>query len=171
MRDRILSAPERSFIAASRRAVLATLNPDGEPRLVPVCFVLTDTADRLGRPVLYTPIDEKPKKVDDPRDLARVRDLLVLPTVTLIVDRWSEDWSHLGWVRLHGRGELLEPEPREATEHATAVRLLRAKYPQYETHALDERPVIRMTVDRVRSWGDLEPDRDAPDPSEPGAPR
>jgi PPOX class probable F420-dependent enzyme len=163
MQDRILSAPERAFVDTARRAILATLNPDGEPRLVPVCFVLTDSADRFRRPVLYTPIDEKPKKVDDPRDLARVRDLLVLPTVTLIVDRWSEDWSHLGWVRLHGRGELLEPEPREAKEHAAAVTLLRAKYPQYEGHALDDRPVIRMTVDRVKSWGDLEPDRDEPD--------
>lgn len=167
MQDRILSVPERFFVASARRAVLATLNPDGEPRLVPVCFVLTDAADRLGRPVLYTPIDEKPKKVDDPHDLARVRDLLVLPTVTLIVDRWSEDWAHLGWVRLHGRGELLEPEPHEAKEHATAVALLRAKYRQYEAHALDDRPVIRMTVDRVRSWGDLAPDQDEPARDEP----
>jgi hypothetical protein len=59
-------------------------------------------------------------------------------------------------VRVYGRGELLEPQPHEREEHAAAIALLRAKYPQYATHRLEERPIIRMTLDRAVSWGTLE---------------
>lgn len=155
----ILDPAQRAFVAAARRATLATTAPDGRPRLVPVCFVLGEGEDALGRPRLYTPLDEKPKQpatATDPRGLARVRDLLVLPQATLLVDRWDEDWTRLGWVRLYGTGELLEPEPREAVEHAAAVADLRAKYPQYGTHDLASRPLIRIAVDRVVSWGALD---------------
>jgi PPOX class probable F420-dependent enzyme len=102
------------------------------------------------------PLDEKPKRDPDPRSLARVRDLLVLPQATLLVDRWDEDWARLGWVRLYGTGEVLEPEPREVEEHAAAVDALRAKYPQYETQAIDVRPIVRFAIDRVVSWGALD---------------
>jgi PPOX class probable F420-dependent enzyme len=152
-RPAILDPAQHAFVASARRATLATTAPDGRPRLVPVCFVLDDVVDSLGRPRIYTPLDEKPKRSDEPRDLARVRDLLVLPQATLLVDRWDEDWTRLGWVRMYGTGELLEPEPREVEEHAAAAAALRAKYPQYETQAIDERPIIRISVDRIIAWG------------------
>ena len=158
MHETILTGPEHAFVAETRRAILATIRPDGEPRLVPVCFVLVDEPDDLGRPIIYSPIDEKPKLSADPRRLARVQDLLVLPSVTLLVDRWSEDWERLAWVRLSGRGRLLEPEPHEVAEHAQAVAALRAKYPQYDDHALEGRPIIRMSIDRVQRWGSVAPD-------------
>jgi PPOX class probable F420-dependent enzyme len=149
----ILTPAERRFIARARRAVMATRSPDERPRLVPICFVLDPEDDPLGRPRLYTPLDEKPKRVADPRLLARVQDLLILPEVTVLVDRWSEDWSRLAWIRLYGTGEVLEPQPHEAEEHARAVAALRQKYPQYRQQALDERPVIRITVLEARRWG------------------
>ncbi len=157
MREPILTGPEQAFVGETRRAVLATIRPDGEPRLVPVCFVIAELPDDMGRPILYSPIDEKPKRTTDPRRLARVQDLLVLPTVTLLVDRWSEDWTRLAWVRLSGRGVLLEPQPREREEHAAALIALRAKYPQYSDHDLEARPIIRIAVDRVQRWGDVTP--------------
>lgn len=155
MAEPILTAAERSFVAGERRAVLATSAPDGRPRLVPICFVLSDADDRLGRPVLYTPIDDKPKRTDEPRSLARVRDLLVLPDATVLVDRWSEDWEGLAWVRLYARGEILEPQPVEREEHAAALVALRAKYPQYRDHRLESRPIIRLSVTAAMSWGNL----------------
>ncbi|MFI5254979.1 MAG: TIGR03668 family PPOX class F420-dependent oxidoreductase [Candidatus Limnocylindrales bacterium] len=151
----VLTAAERRFLDAERRAILATTAPDGRARLVPVCYVLTDRLDRIGRPVIYTPIDEKPKRTDDPHAVARVRDLFVLPEVTLIVDRWDEDWDRLAWLRMYGSGELLEPEAHERAEHAAAVEALRARYAQYETHDLDSRPIIRIGVERVVSWGEV----------------
>jgi PPOX class probable F420-dependent enzyme len=158
MGNPILSAAEMAFLAAARRAILATVGVDGRPRLVPVCFAVGDGTDERGRIAVYSPIDEKPKAVADPHDLARVRDLLVLPAASLFVDRWDEDWSRLGWLRCYGHGELMEPEPREVEEHARAVAALRDKYPQYAAHALDERPIIRIRVDRAVSWGDLSVD-------------
>ncbi len=156
-RPPLLDEAQRRFVAETRRAILATTAPDNRPRLVPVCFVLGPVDDAMGRLILYTPLDEKPKQDVDPRGLARVRDLLVLPQATLVVDRWDEDWSRLGWIRLYGTGELLEPEPREVEEHAAAVAALRAKYPQYEQQGLDGRPIIRIAIDRVVSWGDTTP--------------
>ena len=153
----ILTEAERTFVAAARRAILATTTPSGRPRLVPVCFVVSaDGPD--GRPRIHSPLDEKPKRTDDPHELARVRDLLVLPSASLLVDRWSEDWTQLGWVRLDCHAELLEPEPREVEEHAAAIAALRAKYAQYASHRLEDRPILRFTVKDAVSWGDLAAD-------------
>ncbi len=140
-----LTGEARTFVEEARRATLATIAGDGRPRLVPVCFVLaSDEA--------YIPIDEKPKDSADPLDLARIRDILQRPRIALLVDRWDEDWSQLGWVRLEGTAGIVDPT---ATDHATAVVTLRAKYPQYATHDLDERPLIRIAVARVVWWGKL----------------
>lgn len=164
-RDAVLAPTERAFVEAARRAVLATLAPDGRPRLVPVCFVLAGPPgpsvalshpDLLDRPRVYTPLDEKPKRSRDPHSLARVRDLLARPAAALLVDRWDEDWGRLGWIRLDGHGELVEPGSAPA-EHAAAVAALRLRYPPYRAQALEERPLIRLTVDRVVAWGNLEP--------------
>jgi PPOX class probable F420-dependent enzyme len=141
----ILSREQRSFLEAARTAILATTAPGGRARLVPICFVLDGD-------VLLSPLDEKPKQVDDPRSLARVRDLAARPRVSLLVHRWDEDWSRLGWVRLRGHARLIEPGNEL---HAGAVDPLRAKYPQYASHAIDRRPMIEIAIDRVSSWGNL----------------
>ncbi len=144
-----LSAAERAFLAEARTAALATIDPHGRPRLVPVCFVLDP-----GGAVIHTALDDKPKRVDDVRQLARVRDLLARPDVTILVDRWDEDWARLAWLRVGGRAALLEPT--QTNDHARVVAALREKYPQYADHALEVRPLIRIAVERVTSWGDLD---------------
>ncbi len=153
-----LTAAERAFIEAQRQGVLATMGADGRPRLVPICYVLGAGQDALGRTLLYSPLDEKPKRSANPKDLQRVRDLLVLPAATVFVDRWDEDWNRLGWVRCYGVGELIEPEPREVEEHRGAIAALREKYPQYRGQNLEGRPMIRIRIDRTVSWGNLAPD-------------
>jgi PPOX class probable F420-dependent enzyme len=150
----ILTDDQRSFVAAARTATLATLAPSGRPRLIPICFVLgPDGPD--GRPRIHSPLDDKPKRSDDPHELGRVQDLLVLPQASLLIDRWSEDWAQLAWIRVECHGVLLEPEPHEREEHAAAIAALREKYPQYAGHRLEERPVLRFTVDRAIAWGNL----------------
>ena len=111
----------RAFLDAARRATLGTIAPDGRPRLVPVCFVVVGSH-------VFIAIDDKPKRSADPLDLARVRDILERPAVTLLVDTWDEDWARLGWVRLDGSADLVEPS---GPGHAEAVAALRSKYPQY----------------------------------------
>jgi PPOX class probable F420-dependent enzyme len=164
-RDGVLDAAARTFLAAARTATLATIGPSGRPRLVPICFVV-GVDDATGRVRVYSPLDEKPKSGADPYALARVRDLLARPQATLLVDRWSEDWDRLAWLRLETRADLLEPGPREAdggargdlegaTEHGAATTALRAKYPQYAGHRLEDRPILRFTVERAVGWGAL----------------
>ena len=114
-----------------------------------MAFAFRDDADGL---VLYSALDEKLKSVTNPRDLARVRDIGTRPRVAVLIDRWDEDWSNLAWLRLDGTASVLEPTDASATEHADAVGLLRARYEQYARHRLDERPVIRILVDKVSGW-------------------
>lgn len=149
MRDLVLTNVERVLLSEARQAVLATIASDGRPRLVPVCFVVDRT-----RPVLWTPLDEKPKGVDDVLHLARVLDIQADPRVTVLVDRWDEDWTRLAWVRCYGTATLVTPgaEPR-AREAAIAA--LRARYPQYATHGLEARPIIRIAIERTASWSAL----------------
>ena len=144
-----LTPAQARLIDDARVAVLATQGPDGEPRLVPITFAATAESTGL---IIYTPLDEKPKSVTDPRRLARVRDILARPHVSVLVNNWSEDWRQLSWLRLAGRATLVEPGIDESAEHGRAVALLRARYEQYEQQRLDRRPVIRIEVHRVTGW-------------------
>jgi coenzyme F420-0:L-glutamate ligase/coenzyme F420-1:gamma-L-glutamate ligase len=146
----VLTPAERAFLVYARTATLATIDPNGRPRLVPVCFVLAPL-DVRGRPVLHTPIDEKPKSTTDPYALARVRDIRERPAVSLLVQRWSENWDELAWLRMTGRAELVEPIPRDVGARAV-VRALRTKYSQYADHDLESRPLIMVTIERATSW-------------------
>ncbi|HYN69761.1 MAG TPA: TIGR03668 family PPOX class F420-dependent oxidoreductase [Candidatus Eisenbacteria bacterium] len=151
----MLTAAERVFIGAARRGVLGTVKPNGLPRLVPICFVLGDEPDEDGRALLYSPLDEKPKSVADPYRLARVADIVANAAVEVLVDRWSEDWSALGWIRLTGGAALIEPDLSDIDEHQGAVVALRQKYSQYADHLLEGRPIIRIAIARVARWGNV----------------
>jgi PPOX class probable F420-dependent enzyme len=141
-----LGPDDARLLAEARTAVLATVDPLGRPRTVPVCFV----ADF---PIVYTPLDEKPKRDADPHGLARVRDIEARPEVTLLVECWDEDWRRLAWLRLHGRATLLEPSDEAAAEERRrAIATLRAKYRQYADHDLESRPIIRIEVTEVVAW-------------------
>jgi PPOX class probable F420-dependent enzyme len=139
------------LLRGARTATLATIRPDGRPRLVPVCFVVADAAGQRGGLVVHSPIDEKPKRSADPYHLARVADILERPRVELLVDRWDEDWRRLAWVRLDGTASLLAPDEAPA-ERAAAIERLRAKYPQYASQRLDDRPLLRIAVAAPSWW-------------------
>ena len=83
-----LFTPEQARFLASRRVGrLATASADGRPHAVPVCYAFDGA-------LLYTPIDEKPKRVGADR-LLRVRNVRENPQVALVVDDYDEDWSNL----------------------------------------------------------------------------
>ena len=124
-------------------ARLATVTPDGMPHVVPVVFAVD--SDSLGNhDVVYTAVDAKPKTTLRLRRLANIESN---PQVSLLVDHYADDWTRLWWVRadgvarIHSGGEALD----------TGCRLLRAKYPQYQSVPLHG-PVIAVTVRRWSSW-------------------
>ena len=135
------SASELQFIQHQRVAHLATADSAGRPHVVPVCFAYRD-----GR--IYIAIDEKPKRS---LRLKRLRNIEENPQVSLVFDRYDEDWSRLGWVMIHGTAAIVRGGP----EHERAVAALRGRYPQYQSMTLEGRPVISVTAERVSSWGDL----------------
>jgi PPOX class probable F420-dependent enzyme len=145
-----LEAAQRELLASARRATLATTTKDGRARLVPICYWTADEPDATGRTLIYSPLDEKPKSGSDPHDLARVRDIVARPQVSLLVDHWDEDWSSLRWLRLEGSASLLEPDGEG--EHAAAVAGLRRRYRQYRDQDLEGRPMLRVAVERAVSW-------------------
>jgi PPOX class probable F420-dependent enzyme len=149
---RSLTPDQIRFLDSARVGALATADGDGHPHVVPVVFVLDD-----GR--IYTPIDGKPK--GDPRGLRRLRNIRENPRVSLLVSRYEEDWTRLGFVLIRGTAMILEDGPadgRPAGEEAEcrgAEALLREKYPQYETVPLGgpDSLFIRITLERATSWG------------------
>jgi PPOX class probable F420-dependent enzyme len=139
----MLSERERQFVAERRVAYLATADRVAVPHVVPVCFAVAGET-------LYITIDEKPKRTSG-RALKRIRNIAENPVVAVVVDRYDEDWTRLGWVMLHGRAEILA----EGTEHDAAQALLRSRYPQLEAMQIARHPVIAVRIGRTTSWGDL----------------
>lgn len=144
-----LTREQRALLQRTRRAVLGTTAASGRPRLIPVAFAVVEEAPEL---IVYSALDEKPKTMSDPRDLARVRDIRQRPQVSLLVDEWHEDWARLTWLRLDGEATLIEPAGTTIGEHAAAIRELRERYPQYASQKLEERPIVRIRVERVTGW-------------------
>ena len=133
----------RRFLEAHRLGHLATVEPDGTPHVVPVCYALGDG-------VLYFVADAKPKR-RPARELKRLANIRATGRAALVVDDWDEDWTQLAWVLVRGRAIVVD----DAAEHAAALARLRARYPQYRAMALDDpdrHPIVRITAERVRTW-------------------
>ena len=128
------------MLREARVGRLATAGAEGQPHVIPVCFVFD------GRSI-YSPIDEKPKR-SLPRGLRRIRNIEANPRVALVVDHYEEDWRQLRYLLVMGSAQLLEA----GTEHARAIALLREKYPQYRAMRLEEHPMIKITPRRVIAW-------------------
>ncbi len=138
-----LSPSQLRFIRAARVAHLATASLNSQPHLIPICFVFDGKH-------FYSPIDEKPKRTS-PAKLKRVINIQANPQVTLVIDRYSEDWQHLAYVLISGKAKILY----RGAAHAEAVRRLRRKYPQYRQMAIHSRPMIQITPLRWTLWGHL----------------
>jgi PPOX class probable F420-dependent enzyme len=124
----------RELVGQARVGRLATLDAEARPHLVPICFALEGD-------MLYSAVDEKPKRS---RRLKRLENIRRHPHVSVLVDRYEEDWSRLWWVRLDGTASVLEEGPER--EHGLA--LLQAKYEQYRA----EPPTGAVIAVRLESW-------------------
>jgi PPOX class probable F420-dependent enzyme len=137
----IIDDDVREFVMGQRIGRLATVDGEGRPHVVPICFALDGD-------VLYSPIDEKPKRGDYAR-LRRLRNIASNPHVQVLFDVYDDDdWTRLRYVQLRGIARVIEA----GAEHAHAVSLLRARYPQYTRMALGSRPVIAVDVQRAVGW-------------------
>jgi len=138
----VRSAPAwaSAFLREARVGRLATADAAGRPLVVPVCYAFDGVR-------CYSAVDAKPKRT---RNLRRLSNIAENPAVSLVVDRWDEDWSQLCWVIVEGRAEVLT----SGAQFSRAIDLLVAKYPQYATLPLDraDGAVVAITPDRVLAW-------------------
>ena len=127
----------RSLVESARVGHLGTVSAEGEPHVVPVCFVV------IGE-IAYTAVDHKPKRTTQ---LRRIENLTATRHACLLVDEYREDWSALWWVRLDGRGRLVD----DRDEVALAVVSLQDKYQQYD-ETPPAGPVLAVDVTRWSGW-------------------
>jgi PPOX class probable F420-dependent enzyme len=136
-------AAQRSLVAAAPVARLATLRPDGSPRLVPITFVLLDG-------LVCSAVDEvKPKTTTR---LARLADVERDPRVGIVVDHYADDWSALWWVRVDGTAVVHET----GDLRDRALDRLAAKYPPYAA-APPSGPLLVVTPTRWVGWSATSP--------------
>jgi PPOX class probable F420-dependent enzyme len=141
-----VSNPILAKLQEARIARLATLDSQWRPHIVPVCFVYDGS-------VFYTAVDRKPKSVP-PEKLARLRHIAAAPQVALLIDEYSEDWERLWFILVRGQAKLIATSAHQ--ERAGAIRRLKEKYPQYTAGMLgDDAPIIRITPDRINTWGKI----------------
>ena len=67
--------------------------------------------------------------------------------MTVLVDHCEDDWGRPWWVRLRGRGRVLDTR----VEAERALRLLADKYEQYPRQR-PGRPVLAVDILEWRSW-------------------
>ena len=140
----MLTDQVRGFLHNHRVARFATAEPSGQPHVVPICYAVSDNS-------VYFTIDKKPKQLTD-KPLKRIRNLQNNPHVALVVDRYEDDWTQLGWVMVQGDAALLD----DGDEHTKAQRLLKARYPQLHGMQINDLPVIAVRIKHVVSWCNLD---------------
>ena len=105
--------------------------------MVPCCFALDGDT-------LYSAVDAKPKST---LALRRLQNITSNSAVSLLVDRYDENWATLWWVRVDGNGRVVD----DAVERARAIALLAAKYEQYRA-LVPPGPVLAIDVVCWRTW-------------------
>ena len=133
-----MSSKARIRFEESDVGVLATVNDDGSPHLVPITFALTGDT-------LVTGVDHKPKRTLSLKRLANIRHN---PRVSVLVQHYAPDWSTLWWARVDGTATLVEPEDRR---HRVAAELLAKRYAQYRDSPIRGH-IIEIAIERWSEW-------------------
>ena len=137
-----IPASVAGFIAEGRVGRLGTADASGQPLVVPICYAWDGAA-------LFSAIDAKPK-MPAPHGLKRIRNIRENAKVSVVIDRYDEDWQQLRYVILQGEARVLT----EGGDFAHGVDLLLAKYPQYRRMGLRREAgvMIKVTPARVIRW-------------------
>jgi PPOX class probable F420-dependent enzyme len=137
-----IPASVAGFIAESRVGRLGTADASGQPLVVPICYAFDGQS-------LFSAIDAKPK-VQPPAGLKRIRNIRENARVSVVIDRYDEDWAKLRYVIIQGRAQLLT----DGGDFARGIDLLLAKYPQYRAMGLRREAGLMIRVDptRVTQW-------------------
>jgi PPOX class probable F420-dependent enzyme len=93
--------------------------------------------------LIWSAIDQKPKRVGEP---ARLRFLRRDPRAALTVDRYSDDWDQLAWVQVLGSVSIVELD-----DGRVGLEALRAKYEPYREQT-PPGPLLVLEPERFLWW-------------------
>jgi PPOX class probable F420-dependent enzyme len=133
---RLNAVVARERFIAEPVARLATVSADLRPHIVPIVFAVADET-------IYTAVDATPKTTTALRRLANIA---ANPSVAVLADHYSDDWTHLWWARADGTARITDN-----SEAQLAQRLLAARYPVYLTQP-PPGPVVAIDVTRWSGW-------------------
>lgn len=145
--EQTLSVEQQNFLREQRVARIATLNRDGMPHMVPICFAFDGES-------IYTTLG---------KDARRLSNIARESRVSIMVDRYEErnvEWTLLRGILMYGDVEVLDYENRREV-FMKGWRLLIEKYPQYKHWAsedltprdADRRRVMKFDLRGAVAWG------------------
>ena len=137
------SVNQIEILEAARIGRMATVDNNGMPHIVPICFVYISG-------LIYTPIDKKPKTTSV-NSLKRIQNISSNPNVSFLIDKYYEDWDRLYYLKISATSVLID----SGDEYENALMSLCEKYPQYQDMDLLNLglPVIKITPLKIVSWG------------------
>lgn len=141
----LLTKREATFIQTQKLARMATVDKSGKPLVLPICYAYDGN-------YLYTPIDKKPKRVA-PMELKRIKNIVINPQVSVLIDRYYEDWTKIAYIIIHGTAVVID----RGKEYRESLTILEEKYRQYRRMKLSRLglPVIKIIANRFISWGKI----------------
>ena len=110
----------------SKIARLATVDPDNnQPYVVPVVFAFDGNN-------IFIPIDDKPKKTSNSKQLKRVKNIQKNPNISFLIDTYDdEDWNNLSYLMIQGKARIVNMV-NDTDIIKKAHLLLSEKYLQYK---------------------------------------
>jgi PPOX class probable F420-dependent enzyme len=135
-----LNQKTRTLISRAKVARLATVDQKLYPYVVPVVFVFHENS-------FFIPLDEKTKTVN-PRKLKRVKNIEKNPNVTLLIDRYQNDWKKLFFLMIQGKAKVIDGNNKLMDK---IHKLLVSKYPQYKKIGIGN-SCIKIEPTKVRFW-------------------
>ncbi len=121
-----LTSAVRAYIDAARVCRIATVRPDGEPHVIPVCPVFDGDA------TIYVDIGPKSATGHAIANEARV---------AVLIDDYDENWTLLRKVLLKCRADEVT-----GTERDTVWERIRTKYPQYASVDWQPRQTMALRI-------------------------
>ena len=135
-----LNQKTRTLISRAKVARLATVDQKLYPYVVPVVFVFHENS-------FFIPLDEKTKTVN-PKNLKRVKNIEKNPNVTLLIDKYQNDWKKLFFLMIHGKAKVIDGNSKLMDK---IHKLLVSKYPQYKKIGIGN-SCIKIDPTKVRFW-------------------
>ncbi len=130
-----------TLIKGAKVARLATVDQKSHPYVVPVVFVFHENS-------FFIPLDEKVKTVNA-RKLKRVKNIEKNPNVTILIDKYQNNWKKLFFLMIHGKATVIDEKNTKLMDKVH--KLLISKYPQYKKIGVGN-SCIKINTTKVKFW-------------------